>query len=416
MKNLLLIFTFLCFCLINSAWGQVTSQQEAQSHQAAFDLPTDIKINKQILDQIKRQEKAHFTPAPRSQNLSYKTQMFSAMGYSVTDVLNWLPGLITKLPPEQQPLFLRAKDLLAQKKYPHAAKTAPALSQEKTFSEWTSFLKTHKPIVLNKQNGNPFSFPDFQKARVILIGEDHTMHYPTEQLVEYLIAYNKAAPEGKRVTHVFIEFSYQGNIAMEFIREHLNDLPEQELLKQAVAYSHKNMEQAISASLREEVRWLRLGYRLLKEMPEVVFYAYDIPNPSIEKRNAAAMAFLQAGYEQPNTKMVFIGGALHMLRENLNTPLFSDSSINAQNSLAHTPGVAPEDIISVLAVGGLIWKEDLKLYGSGNEIDLYHILLALNLDTKQNLAFQTPAIKFGFDYYFFFNSKGKPAVTEANSW
>ncbi len=271
--------------------------------------------------------------------------------------------------------------------------------------------------MLNAKEGNPFSLPDLQKARVILIGEDHTMHYPAEQLVEYLIAYNKSAPQSQHITHLFVEFAYQANVAMEFIRAHMGELPEKELLKQAVQYASQQLKNKyIAASLREEVRWPRLGYRLLQENMDVVFYAYDIPSSSIEQRNAAAMAFLQAGYQQPGTKMVVIGGALHILRENLNTPLFGDSEINAQNSLAHTPGIAPQDIVSILAVGGAMWKDDLSLYSGNNTVDLYHLLLYEFQQQRQNLAFKTPAKKFGFDYYFYFDSTKKPQVTDANNW
>lgn len=291
------------------------------------------------------------------------------------------------------------------------------LAQTEAFAQWNRFLKSAKPHVLNAKEGNPFSLPDLQKARVILIGEDHTMHYPAEQLVEYLIAYNKSAPQSQRITHLFVEFAYQTNVAMEFIRAHMGELPEKELLKQAVQYARQQLKNKyIAASLREEVRWLRLGYRLLQGNMDVVFYAYDIPSSSIEQRNAAAMAFLQAGYQQPGTKMVVIGGALHILRENLNTPLFGDSEINAQNSLAHTPGIAPQDIVSILAVGGAMWKDDLSLYSGNNTVDLYHLLLYEFQQQRQNLAFKTPAKKFGFDYYFYFDSTKKPQVTDANNW
>ena len=205
---------------------------------------------------------------------------------------------------------------------------------------------------------------------------------------------------------------------MEFIRAHIKELPEKELLKQAVEYAHKQMgKKYIPATLREEVRWLRLGYRLLKEQPDVVFYAYDLPNPSIDVRNAAAKAFLRAGYEQPNTKMVFIGGALHVLRYNLNTPLFSDPSINAQNSLANTSGIPPQEVVSIFAVGGMPWKEDAQLYGSSSaQVDLYHFVIEFYKNTPKNLAVKTPAKLFGFDYYFYFDVTKKPFVTDANTW
>lgn len=260
--------------------------------------------------------------------------------------------------------------------------------------------------------------PDLEQARVILIGEDHTMHYPAQQLVEYLIAYNKSAPKAQRITHVFVEFSYQTNVSMEFIRAHINDLPEKELLKQSVIYARKQLgKKYLPATLREEVRWLRLGYRLLKEQPEVVFYAYDIPNPSIQVRNNVARAFLRAGYEQPDTRMVSIGGALHVLRYNLNTPLFADASINAQNSLANTPGIAQQDIVSILAVGGKAWTDDNQLYSTSPlGVDLYHLLLQTHANTSKNLAFKTPANLFGFDYYFCFDQTQTPVVTDANNW
>ena len=332
-------------------------------------------------------------------------------------MLSWLPSFISQLPPAQQPLFQRAREILAQHTVPNAPRQPAELTQTAVFAQWTQFLKSAKPHVLNAKEGNPFSLPDLQKARVILIGEDHTMHYPAEQLVEYLIAYNKSAPQSQRITHLFVEFAYQANIAMEFIRAHMGELPEKELLKQAVQYARQQLKNKyIAASLREEVRWLRLGYRLLQENMDVVFYAYDIPSSAIEKRNAAAMAFLQAGYQQPGTKMVVIGGALHMLRENLNTPLLGDSEINAQNSLAHTPGIAPQDIVSILAVGGAMWKDDLARYSGNNAIDLYHLLLYKFQQQRQNLAFKTPAKKFGFDYYFYFDSTKKPQVTDANNW
>ena len=375
------------------------------------------KITQQIQQQEEKASARQAVSLVPLGNYSYKMQMFSAGGYTAKNVLAWLPSFIARLPQNRQALFERASQILAQQQVPHAPRQPAALTQQEAFARWTAFLDSAHPTELNAGKGNPFAWPEMQNARVILIGEDHTMHYPTEQLVEYMIAYNKSAPADKRITHLFVEFAYQANIAMEFIRAHMGELPEKELLKQAVQYARQQLKNKyIAASLREEVRWLRLGYRLLQENMDVVFYAYDIPSSAIEKRNAAAMAFLQAGYQQPGTKMVVIGGALHMLRENLNTPLLGDSEINAQNSLAHTPGIAPQDIVSILAVGGAMWKDDLARYSGNNAIDLYHLLLYKFQQQRQNLAFKTPAKKFGFDYYFYFDSTKKPQVTDANNW
>ena len=375
------------------------------------------KITQQIQQQEEKASARQAVSLVPLGNYSYKMQMFSAGGYTAKNVLAWLPSFIARLPQNRQALFERASQILAQQQVPHAPRQPAALTQQEAFAHWTAFLDSAHPTELNAGKGNPFAWPEMQNARVILIGEDHTMHYPTEQLVEYMIAYNKSAPADKRITHLFVEFAYQANVAMEFIRAHIRELPEKELLKQAVQYARKQLKgKYIPATLREEVRWLRLGYRLLQENTDVVFYAYDIPSPSIKKRNAAAMAFLQAGYEQPGTKMVFIGGALHVLRENLNTPLLGDRAINAQNSLANTPGIAPEDIVSIIAVGGTPWANDNQLYGGSQVFDLYHILLVQYKDKHQNLAFKTPAKQFGFDYYFYFDTAKKPVVTDANSW
>ena len=113
--------------------------------------------------------------------------------------------------------------------FPTPPRQPAELAQTEAFAQWNRFLKSAKPHVLNAKEGNPFSLPDLQKARVILIGEDHTMHYPAEQLVEYLIAYNKSAPQSQHITHLFVEFAYQANVAMEFIRAHMGELPEKEL-------------------------------------------------------------------------------------------------------------------------------------------------------------------------------------------
>ncbi len=417
--------TFSIYLLLNLfIWIPVCAQSQGKpslpdlekAQQTLKNLPLRLE-DKSILEQAKKYLDNLPDIAPDQTNISYKTRMFSNAGYSLKDILVWLPHLITQMPEQQRPLFKRASQLLQQKE-PPAEKIPAVLSQNNVFQAMYKHLQQHKPLVLNKNAANPFLLPDLQKARVILIGEDHTMHYPAEQLVEYLIAYNQSAPENERITHLFVEFSYQANIAMEFIRAHIKELPEKELLKQAVEYAHKQMgKKYIPATLREEVRWLRLGYRLLKEQPDVVFYAYDLPNPSIDVRNAAAKAFLRAGYEQPNTKMVFIGGALHVLRYNLNTPLFSDPSINAQNSLANTSGIPPQEVVSIFAVGGMPWKEDAQLYGSSSaQVDLYHFAIEFYKNTPKNLAVKTPAKLFGFDYYFYFDVTKKPFVTDANTW
>lgn len=420
MKQIALFVAVFIFTICGLANAQTVSPEQLKKFKdrlpAGF-LSLDKELLHQFAQQSKKEPASQGVPLNNTQGYSYKTQIFFGKNYTVQDVLSWLPAFISQLPPAQQPLFQRAREILAQHTVPHAPRQPAELTQTAVFAQWTQFLKSAKPHVLNAKEGNPFSLPDLQKARVILIGEDHTMHYPAEQLVEYLIAYNKSAPQSQRITHLFVEFAYQANIAMEFIRAHMGELPEKELLKQAVQYARQQLKNKyIAASLREEVRWLRLGYRLLQENMDVVFYAYDIPSSAIEKRNAAAMAFLQAGYQQPGTKMVVIGGALHMLRENLNTPLLGDSEINAQNSLAHTPGIAPQDIVSILTVGGAMWKDDLARYSGNNAIDLYHLLLYKFQQQRQNLAFKTPAKKFGFDYYFYFDSTKKPQVTDANNW
>ena len=297
--------TFSIYLLLNLfIWIPVCAQSQGKpslpdlekAQQTLKNLPLRLE-DKSILEQAKKYLDNLPDIAPDQTNISYKTRMFSNAGYSLKDILVWLPHLITQMPEQQRPLFKRASQLLQQKE-PPAEKIPAVLSQNNVFQAMYKHLQQHKPLVVNKNAANPFLLPDLQKARVILIGEDHTMHYPAEQLVEYLIAYNQSAPENERITHLFVEFSYQANIAMEFIRAHIKEVPEKELLKQAVEYAHKQMgKKYIPATLREEVRWLRLGYRLLKEQPDVVFYAYDLPNPSIDVRNAAAKAFLRAGYD-----------------------------------------------------------------------------------------------------------------------
>ncbi len=391
------------------------TRKEDRALLEAFSKLDSAKIRnlEKRIEQEKRD--AFFTGNMPGENIPYKMRVFSDSSYRVNDVIAQLPSFISQLPAEKRPLFEEASSLLKTlNSKPQKWERPHFLTFEETAHAWKNYLSTAQVAQLAPGDKNPFLLPELSRARVILLGEDHTMHYPTEQMVEYLIDYNKNAPEGEKITHLFVEFSYQSNIAMAFIKQNIDKFPEEELLTRAIVFARKNFSKSIRATLREEARWLRLGYRLLQEQVDVVFYAYDIPSSSIVKRNDAAKAFLLAGYAQPNTKMVFITGALHSLRHNIATPLFAHPDINAPDSLANTPGVAPEDIVSILTVGGQPWEEDSPLYGGTTKgsKELYEVLIDTYKDTHKNLAFKTPANLFGFDYYFYFDASKKAAITD----
>lgn len=200
--------TFSIYLLLNLfIWIPVCAQSQGKpslpdlekAQQTLKNLPLRLE-DKSILEQAKKYLDNLPDIAPDQTNISYKTRMFSNAGYSLKDILVWLPHLITQMPEQQRPLFKRASQLLQQKE-PPAEKIPAVLSQNNVFQAMYKHLQQHKPLVLNKNAANPFLLPDLQKARVILIGEDHTMHYPAEELVEYLIAYNQSAPENERITH-----------------------------------------------------------------------------------------------------------------------------------------------------------------------------------------------------------------------
>lgn len=355
----------------------------------------------------------------QSRPLSYKALMFNAdgrsPGYNLETLKQWLDDYITQLPEQEQPIFEQARANLGLS-IKSRERRASELSSDKTMKEWFGVIRRYRPQSLLETN--PFMLPQLQEARIILIGEDHTYHYPAEQLTEQLIAYNKAAAQDQKITHLFVEFSYQANVAMQYIQTHWQDkdMDEHTLLKNAVTYSKEILgEHYIPATLREEVRWLRLGYRLLQENSGVHFYAYDKPSRSIKARNDIARTFMQAVYQQPNTKAVFIGGALHMLRVNIPTPIFG--LVGAQDSLANIATIPEDQIVSIIAVGGKQWKEDTQLYGGeAGRLELYDVLLFFYREKKGNWAFKTDPSKFGFDYYFVYDQSGVPMVTDANQW
>ncbi len=346
---------------------------------------------------------------------SYKTRIFNDNGYGIPQLQTWLTDYIANLPQEQRPIFEQARFNLAAPFEPRTRAPISSLTTQQTYLAWERLLQRNKAVSL--QEKNPFTLPELRSARLILLGEDHTHHYPAEQMVEQIISYNKTAPQGEKITHLFVEFSYQGNFAMDYLRAHRNDgLDEPTLFKQAITYSKEKMgSHYIPATLREQVRWLRLGYRLLQENTEVQFYAYDRPSSSVLARNQTAWAFMDAVYKQPHTKAVFIGGALHMLRGNIPTALFR--MISAAESLPNIPTVPDKDIVTIFIAGGQQWTDDLPLYGGQQEEkELYDILLEYYQDKPGTWALKTNPATFGFDYYFIFDQHGVPTVTDANRW
>ncbi len=255
---------------------------------------------------------------------------------------------------------------------------------------------------------NPFALPQLQQAAFIFLGEEHTRDVPARSMIEALIAYNKTAPENQKITHVFVEFAYQLNEAMDFIRAHKGSMPKEALFEQARAYAEKQMGKLyIPAGKHQMERWMELGYRLLEEAPEVTFFAYDVPG-LFTQRNRTAFDYAMAIAEQPHARAVFITGAGHSLRSNVNADIgFAgfDAAYSIPNMLSSR--VPAERIVSIFMTGGP--ETDRELYGDPETYEAARkksfssvFLDNAGADAKKSFVIKTDPEKYGFDYYFHF--------------
>lgn len=255
---------------------------------------------------------------------------------------------------------------------------------------------------------NPFALPQLQQAAFIFLGEEHTRDVPARSMIDALIAYNKTAPENQKITHVFVEFAYQLNEAMDFIRAHKGSMPKEALFEQARAYAEKQMGKLyIPAGKHQMERWMELGYRLLEEAPEVTFFAYDVPG-LFTQRNRTAFDYAMAIAEQPHARAVFITGAGHSLRSNVNADIgFAglDAAYSIPNMLSSR--VPAERIVSIFMTGGP--ETDQELYGDPETYEAARkksfssvFLDNAGADAKKSFVIKTDPEKYGFDYYFHF--------------
>lgn len=255
---------------------------------------------------------------------------------------------------------------------------------------------------------NPFALPQLQQAAFIFLGEEHTRDLPAQSMIDALIAYNKTAPENQKITHVFVEFAYQLNEAMDYVRAHKGSMPKEALFEQARAYAEKQMGKLyIPAGKHQMERWMELGYRLLEEAPEVTFFAYDVPG-LFTQRNRTAFDYAMAIAEQPHARAVFITGAGHSLRSNVNADIgFAglDAAYSIPNMLSSR--VPAERIVSIFMTGGT--ETDRELYGAPEAYEAARkksfssvFLDNAGEDAKKSFAIKTDPEKYGFDYYFHF--------------
>ncbi|MBO7191752.1 MAG: hypothetical protein J6V32_06690 [Elusimicrobiaceae bacterium] len=253
---------------------------------------------------------------------------------------------------------------------------------------------------------NPFTLPGVEEARIVLLGEVHTLQYPAEKMVAYLLKYNRTAPENKKIKFLFLEYAFQLNYAMEYVYLHLNEMAEPELLRQAIAYSKEKMgeDYVEDPEPRNSMHWLHLGYLLAKSGSGVKVYAYDWP-AKLEQRNRLARACMQSFYDNETGKAVFIGGAVHMLRSNIPAEPFN--AVNSDESLANTASIPSKEIISIFMLGGQEWKN--SSYGNDNPRYIQTILDKYQ-GVPGNWALKTDPNSLGFDYFFMFDQQKEPEV------
>lgn len=253
---------------------------------------------------------------------------------------------------------------------------------------------------------NPFTLPGLKDADFIFLGEEHTRDLPAQRMIDALIAYNKSVKKERRFTQVFVEVAYQINVAMDFIRDNDGKLPKDALFAQALQYAREQMgERYIESTPHQMTRWLELGYRLMHEAPEVTFYAYDVPG-LLAQRNRTAFDYARAAADMPHSRVVFIAGAGHCLRYNVNSIEFA--GFEARKSIpSMLSSIVPADkIVSVFMTGGE--ETDVEQYSNKlPEFKLrnaYTHIFANNLGpmTKEAIAVKTAPQKYGFDYYFHF--------------
>ena len=347
-------------------------------------------------------------------DMSYKRHMFQEDERWASDKLE---SLIKNVPllldiPSTRRMFNLAESNLSTSWTWDDSQTVPAarLSNQELREKWEERVEnTDDKISLNEVN--PFTLPGIQDARIILLGELHTYQYPAEQMVKHLLEYNQTVPEEQQIKYLFVEYAFQGNLAMKYIREHLNEMPEPALLRNAIEYSKQQMRNYYidDPEPRNTMHWLHLGYLLLKAGSDVTFYAYDRPSPDIAVRNLTAYAVMDAFYQAEKGKAVFIGGSAHMVRYNIDDPMFS--WVNAQTSLANIPTIAKEEIASVFMLGGQPWRgssydspADSPAQSLDNEIlDEYRSI-------PGDWALKTDPELFGFDYYFIFDQSKEADV------
>lgn len=356
--------------------------------------------------------------------LNYKGQMFHTLGTKNAmhsfidtkyDIIKRLKEKIATMDDEQSGFWKQAVQNLEESGWLGEARIPANCGQRmaplsSTAENKEIFIKDNLSRKsypdISPEGTNPFTLPGLKDADFIFLGEMHTRDVPAQRMIDALIAYNKSVKEERRFTHVFVEVAYQINVAMDFIRDNDGKLPKDALFAQALQYAREQMgERYIESTPHQMTRWLELGYRLMHDAPEVTFYAYDVPG-LLAQRNRTAFDYARAAANMPRSRVVFIAGAGHCLRHNVNTIEFA--GFEARKSIpSMLSSIVPADkIASVFMTGGK--ETDTDLYGrrmpAHEQDEAYAFIFANNLGpmSKEAIAVKTDPQKYGFDYYFHF--------------